>query len=321
MLATPVVVALILVIASGIFVATRFSGSDDSFSASRTTAPEGRQIPMALLRSVDPCGLVNEVPPGAGTPTGKGAGYPMWSECQLRTQGGTYGTLVIDLRLDDDIRGYTFDTPDASDHINGLRVGHKKTDLLGRKPGECGVAVPTENRELVVGLAVSGVSGADPCTVVTEFFTPIVQRLGANPPRHPSPPGSLVAVDPCSVLDLATLEPIIGRTGAGVPDAGVHQCEWSGTVALTAQFSVERESKVKSTGLTRFVAVGPIPFYEEHLTDGLCTYTYIQLTDLSDFAETAKVTVQSQDKSLYPQLCDKARTAAAALVPKLPKTR
>jgi hypothetical protein len=221
----PVVTALAAAVALA-------AGSLIALSAFRVApiGPGANLDPTSLvtLRGADPCKVLDDVSvPGAGRLHPPDTDYPALDHCDYRATGGAKITLELGQEItlihsqppgDLDGRPVLFST-----------VGASTCDASIQLPGRPELGLTTE---------------ADTCDLAKAALGQAVARIRSGDARFDLPPGSLLPVDPCAMVDPAAV-PALGRVGKGALKR-LRTCEWTGTTTLGLVF--DRYPTVPETG-------------------------------------------------------------------------
>ncbi|WP_158884273.1 serine/threonine-protein kinase [Amycolatopsis anabasis] len=284
------------------------SASPASGASSSAPAPTTDPLSIDKLRRVDPCKVLpaDSVPalgnltPDSGSDLG---------ECDYTAAND----VEVELNLGDELTGGGSDEPPAQ--IEGLPVTIDKRD----DPKNCDATVPIFN-EKRVGITVTGrVQSGEGCETARAALTEVVKRLRANPPEYDMPSGSLIRVDPCSLIDKASMEQIIGVVSE-MAATGLHECDWD-SKGLFALYT-DRGSEPDADDGTP-IDLGGTPAFQELKQDredsASCGIEWLHRKS-GDDAETVRIfyTV-SGDAATAGQICQQAQAVAKAIIPKLPK--
>lgn len=113
----------------------------------------------------------------------------------------------------------------ASDKTTGAVGGLPQVEVpdLGGGAGCVVSALTARNPDFGVSFRID-YTGGDACAAGRKLVATAVEKLHDNPQKYVPGPGTLLAVDPCSVLDEAAVD---GVVKGGKPRAsGLHSCDW-----------------------------------------------------------------------------------------------
>ncbi|GAB3396468.1 DUF3558 domain-containing protein [Amycolatopsis echigonensis] len=113
----------------------------------------------------------------------------------------------------------------ASDKTTGAVGGLPQVEVpdLGGGSGCVVSALTARNPDFGVSFRID-YTGGDACAAGRKLVATAVEKLHNNPQKYVPGPGTLLAVDPCSVLDEAAVD---GVVKGGKPRAsGLHSCDW-----------------------------------------------------------------------------------------------
>jgi hypothetical protein len=190
------------------------SGGQGEVSTGAITDPA---VAAAALREVDPCPLLAKDSLAelgtVGEPRPEG-----FDQCGTEVTDPGGKTIKLSLRLGDSV----ISVDQASGNVGGLALIERKQDTEG-----CFVTALT-SRKPNLGIQVQvSYGGGDPCRPGHVVLQKVVKKLHEQPAMLPLAPGSLVSVDPCTVIDDAVLTEVLG-TGADKSVTNLHTCSWSG---------------------------------------------------------------------------------------------
>lgn len=297
------------------------AGADASSTdpSTKPSAQAGKPVDPAFagerLRLINPCALIEkEVLQTVGTPSKYTSSS--YTRCSNYMKDKAGKTLNITLEI-----GYSLTSTElknATKQLAGLKSGEQK---LG---SSCFVtAVTQENPAQAVRIQSStgtGDQAGEPCEPGRKVIEGAVRKLRGNPQKYTPPRGSPVEVDPCAVVDRATLAPVLGASPRALP-FGLHQCSWTGQ---SAQMQLEfRTARIPKDGKfdrdSAEVDLGGVKGYQV-LKDGpfpTCDLIVVRTKDSSDAGEIADFSVgASKEKTL--DRCQAAQAFAKAVLPALP---
>ncbi|GAA0599894.1 hypothetical protein GCM10010174_14430 [Kutzneria viridogrisea] len=204
-------------------------GADQARSVSPRTAVQATATGVAInkgptdpafaadrLRAVDPCGLLDKKTQAlVGTP-GEAAGNP-FTGCQVSMKDGSGQAMQLSLDLGSPISEVK---KDATTELAGTRV------LETRQGSGCmDKAITQDTPGLGLVLRVDAKGGTDPCEVARKLVTAVLGRLRTAPPAMNNPKGTLAVVDPCALVDKATVDSLVGTSATAQPQQ-LHECLW-----------------------------------------------------------------------------------------------
>ncbi|MFE3173374.1 hypothetical protein ACFXPA_24200 [Amycolatopsis sp. NPDC059090] len=177
-------------------------------------------VAPAVLRDLLPCQFVDKTAMGPlGTMQGEAtASSTQFDSCVAKANdpGGK------EIRASVEVGGIvTF----ASDKTTGAVGGLPQVEVpdLGGGSGCVVSALTARNPSFGVSFRID-YTGGDACAAGRKLVATAVEKLHNNPQKYTPGPGSLLAVDPCTVLDAAAVD---GVVKGGKPRAsGLHSCDW-----------------------------------------------------------------------------------------------
>lgn len=267
------------------------------------------------MRLVNPCALIEkDVLQTVGTPSKYTSSNYTRCSNYMKDKGGKTLNITVEL-------GYSLTSTDlknATKQLAGLKSSEQKLS------SSCFLtAVTQENPGQSLRLQVSTGSGdqaADTCEAGRKVLEGAVRKARGNPQKYTPPKGSPVEVDPCTIVDKATLAPVLGASPRSLA-FGLHQCSWSGQNAqMQLEFKTARIPKDgKFDRDSAEVDLGGVKGYQV-LKDGpfpTCELVVVRTKDASDAGEVANFQVgASKEKAL--DRCQAAQAFAKAVLPKLP---
>jgi hypothetical protein len=291
------------------------SSTDPSVKPSaQPNKPVDPAFAVERLRLINPCALIEkELLQTVGTPSKYSSSSYTRCSNYMKDKAGKTLTITLDI-------GYSLSSSEvknATKQIAGLKSGEQKLS------SSCFItAVTQENPALAARIQVSaGEGAADPCEPGRKVLEGAVRKLKGNPQKYSPPKGSPVEVDPCTIVDKATLAPVLGASPRSTP-FGLHQCSWSGQ---SAQMQLEfRTTRIPKDGKfdSKSVEVdlgGGVKGYQAFKDNSFptCELIVVRTKDGGDAGEIAEFTVAaSKEKEL--DRCQAAQTFAKAVLPSLP---
>ncbi|APU19447.1 hypothetical protein UA75_07140 [Actinoalloteichus sp. GBA129-24] len=186
----------------------------------------------AALRSVDPCGLLDEEEfAGIGeAPEALRSGY---SRCGFYSSDAQGESVGLTFTVGDSVFS---EAEQATQEIGGLKTHIQSVD--GDGGGVCFVRVITTDGENAKSLTIQlNAKVDDVCATGKEFAEHAVELLREDPPHNAEGTGLLAGLDAC---ETAEDDEVIGWVGEGYREYsnGLHDCTWSrGGVELEVDFN------------------------------------------------------------------------------------
>jgi hypothetical protein len=268
------------------------------------------------LRLVNPCALIEkDVLQTVGTPSRYTSSNYTRCSNYMKDKAGKTLNITLDI-------GYSLtsnDLKNATKQIAGLKSGEQKLS------SSCFItAVTQENPALALRVQVTtgtGDQAAEPCEPGRKALEGAVRKARGNPQKYTPPKGSPVELDPCTIVDKATLAPVLGASPRSLP-FGLHQCSWSGQEGhMQIEFRTARipkDGKFDSKSVEADLG-GGVKGYQS-FKDGpfpTCDLIVVRTKDSSDAGEIAEFSVgATKEKQL--DRCQAAQTFAKAVLPSLP---
>ncbi|WP_158888315.1 DUF3558 domain-containing protein [Amycolatopsis anabasis] len=285
-------------------------------SAGAGSAPDGpitdQAVATSALRTVDPCPLLDATTLAElGTPGTQSAfGLDKCSN-EVKDAGGK--TIRVSLQLGDSLSGAG---KDANGSVEGLPQIERKQD-----DATCFVtAVTSKEPDLGITAQVS-YQGGDPCRPGRVVLQKVIKRLRDKPAQYPQVPGSLLAVDLCTVGDDAVMAEIFGGDVKKSP-IGLHNCSWSGR-SPSGNLVYRTGSAPTPDGQTKEVDLGGgMKGYSKSRskTGSQCNITWLHRQTKEGEGEIVSFDYNNYTaEASADDPCGKALKAVKAIVPKLPK--
>lgn len=286
----------------------------------KQSAPPNKPVDPAFaaerLRLINPCALIEkEVLQTVGTPSRYTSSSYTRCSNYMKDKAGKTLNITLDV-------GYSLtstEVKNATKQIAGLRSGEQKLNNTA-----CFItAVTQENPPQAVRLQVStGTGGAEACEPGRKVLEGAVRKLRGNPQKYNPPKGSPVEVDPCAIVDKATLAPVLGASPRSLP-FGLHQCSWTGQSAqMQIEFKtarVPKDGKFDTQSVETDLGNG-VKGYQA-FKDGsfpTCELVVVRTKDQADAGEIVEFIVAgSKEKEL--DRCQAAQAFAKAVLPSLPQ--
>jgi serine/threonine protein kinase len=244
------------------------------------------------LRRTDPCKVLNGVSiAGVGKLQAQDTLY--FDRCDYRPRSG--GKLT--LKLGDQI---TLDGGSPAGELDGRAV------LLSRVGGstcDASVQLPAQAE-----LGVTAI--ADTCDLAKTALGEALKRIQAGNDRYDLAPGTLLALDPCVVLDKTAIARALGPV-RGIAVSGLRACEWTATTSLKLSFE-KLTAGPPDAGSP--VDLGGRTGVQRALGDS-CVVTWDHRPYDADQVERVRIFATKTGGA-----CDAAVAFGKAVVAKLPKT-
>ncbi|MEU0882172.1 hypothetical protein ABZ345_26445 [Lentzea sp. NPDC005914] len=295
------------------------AGSTDP--STKSSAQPGKPVDPAFaaerLRLVNPCALIDkDLLQTVGTPSKYTSSNYTRCSNYMKDKAGKTLNVTVDI-------GYSLtslDVKNATKQVAGLKSSEQKLS------SSCFVtAVTQESPAQAVRIQLSTGTGdqavAEPCEPGRKVLEGAVRKLRGNPQKYTPPKGSPVEVDPCTIVDKATLAPVLGASPRSLA-FGLHQCSWTGQSAqMQIEFKTARIPKDgKFDSNSAEVDLGGGAKGYQVLKDGpfpTCELIVVRTKDGSDAGEIVEFQVgASKDKQL--DRCQAAQAFAKAVLPSLP---
>ncbi|HEX7308970.1 hypothetical protein [Lentzea sp.] len=292
----------------------------DPSTTTRQSAQAGKPVDPAFaserLRLLNPCALIDkDLLETVGTPSRyTSSNYTRCSNYMKDKSGKSLG-ITLDI-------GYSLTSSDlknATKTLAGLKSGEQKLS------SSCFITVVTqENPAQAVRVQVTTSTGSDaaePCEPGRKVLEGAVRKLKGNPQKYTPSKGSPVEVDPCAIVDKATLSPVLGASPRALP-FGLHQCSWSGQSA-TMQIEI-KTARIPKDGKfdSRSVEVdlgGGVKGYQAFKDTSYpsCEVVVVRTKDSSDAGEIVEFSVSGLKEKEFDR-CQATQTFAKAVLPALP---
>ncbi|MEV6243799.1 hypothetical protein [Lentzea sp. NPDC051838] len=295
----------------------------DATSTDPSTKPSsqpGKPVDPAFaaerMRLVNPCALIDkDVLQTVGTPSRYTSSNYTRCSNYMKDKAGKSLSISVDV-------GYTLtsgDLKNATKQIAGLKSSEQKLTSSCRV-----TAVTQENPGQALQISASTGTGndaaAETCEPARKVLEGAVRKAKGNPQKYSPPKGSPVEVDPCTIVDKATLAPVLGASPRSLP-FGLHQCTWSGqsgsmqldfrTARIPKDGKFDKDSAEVDLGGAKGYQVfkdGPFP---------TCHLIVVRTKDSSDAGEIAEFQV-GMSKEKAGDRCQAAQAFAKAVLPSLP---
>lgn len=264
---------------------------------------------LASLRQIDPCGLLDaNMTAGLGTAQDGSAadGFDFCTE-NLTDPNGHDLDLSITL-------GEAFDdNPTLT--LDGLPVAQQASG----DTSDCYNRIITQS-DPQLGIVVEADDKSDACHYGQLLAQAVINRIRTNPPKRNNT-GSLAALDPCAMVDDATVAAAVGA-GADKSYEDLYKCDWQGgQTDLSVEFTVGEDPKTdNSLGNPTPVTVAGITAYQVYSTDVFpsCTISWLTRSTGDGSGEIVHVEFDNV-QNITVDVCAKAVAVATVVGPKVPK--
>ncbi|MFJ1759177.1 serine/threonine-protein kinase [Amycolatopsis sp. NPDC088138] len=280
-----VVLAAVAALAAGSLIAVNLFGADPP--------PSANLDPTSLdtLRHTDPCKVLNGVSiTGLGELQSQDTLY--FDRCDYRPRSGGKVTLELGDR-------FTVDGGSPTGDLDGRPVLFSK---VGGSTCDASVQLPAQAE-----LGVTAI--ADTCDLAKTVLGEALNRIRAGNDRYDLAPGTLLALDPCAVVDKAAVAQAAGPVRQ-VALTGLRECEWTAAASVRLTFQ-KLASGVPETGSPADVG-GPAATLRE-LGD-TCFLTWDHRQYEAGQAEHIQIVTVKPGGA-----CDAAKAFGKALAAELPK--
>ncbi|WP_143116217.1 hypothetical protein [Lentzea xinjiangensis] len=285
-----------------------------------TPAQPGKPVDPAFaaerLRLVNPCALIEkELLETVGTPSRYSSSNYTRCSNYMKDKAGKSLSITLDI-------GYSLTSTDlknATKTLAGLKSGEQKLS------SSCFITVVTqESPAQAVRIQVStgtGSEAAEPCAPGRKVLEGAVRKLKGNPQKYNPSKGSPVEVDPCAIVDKATLAPVLGASPRALP-FGLHQCSWTGP---SAQMQLDiKTARIPKDGKfdSKSVEVdlgGGLKGYQAFKDTSYpsCELIIVRTKDASDAGEVVEFIVSGSKTKEFDR-CQATQAFAKAVLPRLP---
>ncbi|QFU94459.1 serine/threonine-protein kinase [Amycolatopsis sp. YIM 10] len=181
--------------------------------------------------------------------------------------------------------------------------------LLNDISGGCEAMVRLPTRPGSSVMIYNSSRDGDPCAIAETALTEALKRLRDPVVDRQTQPGSLLPVDPCTVLDDATAQKIAGSAVKAAPQA-LRRCEWATqdtlSVTLDRGYPDTEGAEVDLGGISA----------RQNKTGSTCTLSWTHLPSGDRESDNVRLSYYS---ATGDNACEKANEAAKAVIPKLPK--
>lgn len=294
---------------STVAAAADLGGGVDAPPDGQTTGGEGA-FTAENLRLVDPCALLDDQTMAqVGTPAKNR--LRDFGACAHYMKDKAGKELNFNLVLGESASGKR---AEGTFKIGGLPASESELD----DKTACFIGVITESSpKRAITLQISGPAGplCEPGRIVMEG---VIKALQAGAPKLAQAKGSVAGVDPCAILDEATIAEKVGEAGAR--PTTLHGCDWS---PEGASFSLSFKVGPKPDDLADAAETTPVDLggvkAQKKVSDDRCRLDWAHAPFPPD-KEQAEVVSLSYNRydSKAGDPCAKVEAAAKALIPKLP---
>lgn len=229
---------------------TRTTVSSD---AGTTASADNANFAEAKLRTVDPCGVLDQDTIAQFGKSQQSHGTEdQLDSCDIDLDDGHGQDLNLRVTIGDDLSGNT-----PSGTIAGLPAAEHRTTSV------CFERLITQQHPATgIEIEVDYDNTDDSCLIARQLAGLVVNRIRTNPPARPDGAHSLASVDPCGTID----DPTAANLTQGQPDRsvlGFYKCDWqSDSYDLSVEFSIDTNPKNDTVdGTPKPVDVG-VPAYE-----------------------------------------------------------
>ncbi|HEX4221048.1 MAG TPA: hypothetical protein VHZ97_01660 [Pseudonocardiaceae bacterium] len=219
-------------------------------ASASTTAKVDTAFSASALRTVDPCGLLDQKTLSQlGKPSAR-VNQNQIDACSADLDDGSGKSLNVEVVIGDDLAS---STPTGT--IAGLPVKEESDST------ECAENLITQHNP-TTGIEVRAVyTGTASCVYARQLAGLVVNRIRTNAPHRPSGVNSLVLIDPCDTIAESDVENLTA-VGPDKSVEGLFKCDWlAGGYDLSVQFTLDGNPKDETfEGTPQPVDVG-VPAY------------------------------------------------------------
>jgi len=270
------------------------------------------------LKQLDPCQIMDkEALASLGTVGGDNRleDYQQCANYRIKDTAGK--DIGVTLYLG---RDYTGDVKDANKNLAGLA-----TRIRSSTSQSCFVDMIIQrdpDRSITIQISHEG---GDPCADGRKVAVSVVNKLREGTPKLPVEKGSLVATDPCTIVDDAAVGGVIGGSPKKAPK-DLHQCKWTASTGASTYVSMQFMLGTDPTkGYSRspiFVDLGGgvrASQTSETGYSGRCELEWATRPLSDNRAELVHVTYSRSPAQAGEDMCGKLVALAKAAAGKLPK--
>ncbi|QUQ71241.1 hypothetical protein [Kutzneria sp. CA-103260] len=311
------------VFAAAVVLTACSSGVDTTRSVSaRTTVaaptsgadagPVDPALTEAKLRAVDPCGLLDARLLGdIGTPSGQPSGDAFQGCHAGVTVNGQQVTVSVTLG----------DAVPELDHdalaLAGLRV------LAAKQDASCTEKAVTQDAPSRAVVVRVDAKGGDPCGIGKQALTAVIARIRTAPPQLPAGGSVMAAVDPCTLVDQATVAALVGPQ-ARLDSESLHDCAWRQN-GITLEIYAKIAGNPAVPGFDKPptpVDLGGVTAYQSDSSTSYpsCTVQWADRPISGSQGEVVTVYVGNGQKTPGVDTCGRAVAAGKIVTTKLPKS-
>ncbi|WP_433264468.1 hypothetical protein ACQPZF_35165 [Actinosynnema sp. CS-041913] len=282
-----------------------------------TNVPGGQPADPAFaadkLRLVDPCKLFDRKvleqlgTPGEVSPTG-------FSRCSNFMEDKNGKDLAITVEIGQTM---TTELKNADKQLAGLKSYEQTLDTSA-----CFVSVITQEKP-ALGLTVQiGYKDGDACAPGRKVAESVVRQLKERVGVKSPPKDSLVALDPCVLVDKAVADAAVGADHRIFP-YGLHNCSWvadSKEVSLDLRSTYIPKDNKFDAKQTEVDLGNGVTGYQLANTGAYpsCSVKWVQRLNTGEEGELAEVKSSGPKKSEFDR-CAVAVAFAKGVLPKIPK--
>ncbi|MFC4004841.1 hypothetical protein ACFS2C_23815 [Prauserella oleivorans] len=266
-------------------------------------------VSQSALRTVDPCGLLTDRIVGD---LGSLADEPYrsdWGSCRVELRDAGDKTVDVGLELGETV------IAEPTGGIEGLPLVESTLD-----DGTCFVTAVTGYEPTVGVTAQVEYPGGNACDAGYTLVGNVIRELRADPPRYETVPGSLVDVDPCTVVSRDALAEAFGPDVVHRP-SGLHHCDFtqSGDPAASVRL-YEGVLPEEGDNVTRVDLGNGVSAVQERITDAAdCDVVWMHRPGEDGMGEVVGVNYRDySDDATADGACAAAVTLAKGILGRLP---
>ncbi|SDC49875.1 Protein of unknown function [Actinokineospora iranica] len=269
------------------------------------------------LRKVNPCGLMDtETLTAFGEPANSRLrDYVLCSNYMKDTDGKE---LNFTLTLGELASGSQAKTTKT---IGGLEASESE---LNDKTA-CFVTAITE-RDPARGITVQtgGDGPGDLCTPGRKLLETVVNRIRDDAPLLELAKGTLVDLEPCTLVPESALTPVIDD-GAKPRPSGLHTCDWNAagnSFSITFKIGTKPDDLAEAAETTPVNLGGGVTAQQKHETNSgvrcRLEWAHVPYPADSEIAEVVSIDYSRYEPQPDEDACAKTQAVAKALIPRLP---
>jgi hypothetical protein len=183
---------------------------------------------LDVLRHTDPCRVLNDVSVADAGKLRTAQDSLYFERCDYQPRSGGKITLKLGEQID-------VDAGEPPGDLDGRPVLFSR---IGGSTCDASVQIPAQPE-----LGVTAI--ADTCDLAKTALGEALKRIRAGNDRYDLAPGTLLALDPCTVLDQAAAARVLGPVRE-VTLSRLRECEW--TAAASVRLAFEKLTTVPETG-------------------------------------------------------------------------